>query len=108
PLIALILEPCPAVPFQLVPVQLRYTSARTKLRIATDTRPTRNDLIYVEGVAITSSRENVAYEAFTSLPCGQDTGGESPCIHTQDGLKASDCGRLGRQASGHLGARSAW
>src|ERR1700734_3405710 len=38
---------------------------------------------------------------FTSLPCARDTGGESPCIDTQDGLKASDCGRLGRQAAGH-------
>src|SRR3989440_9688970 len=39
--------------------------------------------------------------SFTSLPSAQDTGGESPCIGTQDGLKASDCGRLGRQAAGH-------
>src|SRR2546421_5831492 len=39
--------------------------------------------------------------SFTSLPSAQDTGGESPCIDTQDGLKASDCGRLGRQAAGH-------
>jgi hypothetical protein len=39
--------------------------------------------------------------SFTSLPCAQDTGGEGPCIDTQDGLKASDCGRLGRQAAGH-------
>ena len=38
---------------------------------------------------------------FTSLPCAQDTGGESPYIDTQGGLKASDCGRLGRQAAGH-------
>ena len=59
------------------------------------------DLIYFEGVVITSSRENIAYKAFTSLPCAQNTGGESPCIDTQDGLKASDCGRLGRQAAGH-------
>src|SRR3954447_18651857 len=42
-----------------------------------------------------------AYTSFTSLPSAQDTGGESPCIDTQDGLKASDCGRLGRQAAGH-------
>src|SRR4051795_11638580 len=35
------------------------------------------------------------------LPSAQDRGGESPCIDTQDGLKASDCGRLGRQAAGH-------
>jgi hypothetical protein len=28
-------------------------------------------------------------------------GGESPCIDTQGGLKASDCGRLGCQAAGH-------
>src|SRR5256885_1339656 len=41
------------------------------------------------------------YGMFTSLPSAQDTGGESPCIDTQDGLKASDCGRLGRQAAGH-------
>src|SRR5436309_9190399 len=40
-------------------------------------------------------------QTFTSLPSAQDTGGESPCIDTQDGLKASDCGRLGRQAAGH-------
>src|SRR2546421_1506200 len=39
--------------------------------------------------------------SFTSLPCAQDTGGESPCIDIQDGLKASDCGRFGRQAAGH-------
>src|SRR5271155_3145603 len=39
--------------------------------------------------------------SFTSLPCAQDTGGETPCIDTQDGWKASDCGRLGRQAAGH-------
>jgi hypothetical protein len=39
--------------------------------------------------------------SFTSLPCAQDTGGETPCIDTQGGLKASDCGRLGRQAAGH-------
>jgi hypothetical protein len=38
---------------------------------------------------------------FTSLPCAQDTGGENPCIDTQDGFKASDYGRLGRQAAGH-------
>src|SRR2546421_12561360 len=38
---------------------------------------------------------------FTSLPCASDTGGENPYIDTQDGLKASDCGRLGRQAAGH-------
>src|SRR5436305_1230646 len=38
---------------------------------------------------------------FTSLPSAPDTGGENPCIDTQDGLKASDCGRLGRQAAGH-------
>jgi hypothetical protein len=36
-----------------------------------------------------------------SLPCASDTGGENPYIDTQDGLKASDCGRLGRQAAGH-------
>src|SRR5947207_10879854 len=42
-----------------------------------------------------------AHIPFTSLPSAQDTGGESPCIDTQDGLKASDCGRLGRQAAGH-------
>ena len=39
--------------------------------------------------------------SFTSLPSAQDTSGESPCIDTQDGLEASDCGRLGRQAAGH-------
>src|SRR5271168_3759058 len=39
--------------------------------------------------------------SFTSLPYAQDTGGENPCIDTQDGLKASDCERLGRQAAGH-------
>jgi hypothetical protein len=41
------------------------------------------------------------YLSFTSLLCAQDTGGENPCIDTQDGLKASDCGRLGREAAGH-------
>src|ERR1700722_19415603 len=41
------------------------------------------------------------YTSFTSLPCAPDTGGENPYIDTQDGLKASDCGRLGRQAAGH-------
>jgi hypothetical protein len=40
-----------------------------------------------------------ASHLFTSLPCAQDTGGENPCIDTQGGLKASDCGRLGRQAA---------
>jgi hypothetical protein len=39
--------------------------------------------------------------SFTSLPCAQDTGGENPCIDTKM-FKASDCGRLGRQAAGHL------
>ena len=39
--------------------------------------------------------------SFTSLPCAPDTGGEDPYVDTQDGLKASDCGRLGRQAAGH-------
>src|ERR1700739_3652097 len=39
--------------------------------------------------------------SFTSLPCAQDTGSENLCIDTKDGLKASDCGRLGRQAAGH-------
>jgi len=38
---------------------------------------------------------------FTSLPCAQGTGGENPCIDNQGCLKASDCGRLGRQAAGH-------
>ena len=47
------------------------------------------------------AREVHACISFTSLPSAQDTGGESPCIDTQDGLKASDCGRLGRQAAGH-------
>src|SRR2546423_236796 len=42
-----------------------------------------------------------ANSSFMSLPCAQDTGGERLCIDTQDGLKASDCGRLGRQAAGH-------
>jgi hypothetical protein len=28
-------------------------------------------------------------------------GGENACIDTKDGFKASDCGRLGRQAAGH-------
>src|SRR5438270_10406839 len=41
------------------------------------------------------------HQAFTSLPCAPDTGGENPYIDIQDGLKASDCGRLGRQAAGH-------
>src|SRR5579859_7340176 len=39
--------------------------------------------------------------SFTSLPCASNTGGENTCIDTQDGWKASDCGRLGRQAAGH-------
>jgi hypothetical protein len=30
----------------------------------------------------------------------QDTGGENPYIDTQDVFRASDCGRLGRQAAG--------
>src|SRR3989440_12138738 len=38
---------------------------------------------------------------FTSLPCAPDTGGENPYIDTQGCLKASDCGRLGRQAADH-------
>src|SRR3954449_5093776 len=38
---------------------------------------------------------------FTSLPCAPGTGGENPHIDTQDGFKASDCGRLGRQGAGH-------
>src|SRR5436305_2092299 len=40
-------------------------------------------------------------ESVTSLPCAPDTGDKNPCIDTQDGLKASDCGQLGRQAAGH-------
>src|SRR5256714_14163375 len=38
---------------------------------------------------------------FTSFPCAQDTGGEDTYIDTKDVLKASDCGRLGRQAADH-------
>src|SRR5256714_8306326 len=38
------------------------------------------------------------YESSLRAP---DTGGENPYIDTRDGLKASDCGRLGRQAAGH-------
>src|SRR2546423_1325454 len=38
------------------------------------------------------------YESSLRAP---DTAGENPCIDTRDGLKASDCGRLGRQAAGH-------
>src|SRR5579859_8158797 len=47
------------------------------------------------------ARSSWACTSFTSLPCASDTGGENPYIDTQDGLKASDCGRLGRQAAGH-------
>jgi len=50
----------------------------------------------------TSDIPDSFHALFTSLPCAQDTGGESPCIDTRDGLKASDCGRLGRQAAGYL------
>src|SRR2546429_6225521 len=32
---------------------------------------------------------------------GPAKGGEDPYIDARDGLKASDCGRLGRQAAGH-------
>jgi hypothetical protein len=35
------------------------------------------------------------------FPCASNTGGENTCIDTQGGWKASDCGRLGRQAAGH-------
>jgi hypothetical protein len=38
---------------------------------------------------------------FTSLPNTQDMGGENPYIDTQGCFKASDCGRLGRQAANH-------
>jgi hypothetical protein len=48
--------PCPAVPFQLVPVQLRYTNVRvyecTSVRtcpIATETRPARNTKYVLAG-----------------------------------------------------------
>jgi hypothetical protein len=41
------------------------------------------------------------YDRFTSLPRAQDIGGESPYIGLKDVFKASDCGRLGRQAAGH-------
>src|SRR5271156_5268858 len=44
---------------------------------------------------------NKPIKQFTSLPCASNTGGENPCIDTQDSWKASDCGRLGRQAAGH-------
>jgi hypothetical protein len=40
--------------------------------------------------------------AFTSVLRAQDTGGESPCIDTKGCFKASDYGRLGRQAADHL------
>jgi len=43
-----------------------------------------------------------------SLPRAQDPGGGSPCIDTQDGLNASDCGRLGVRLLVTLRARSAW
>ena len=49
-------------------------------------------------------RASHACVSFTSLPCAQDTGGENLCIGTEDGLKASDCGRLGRQAAGPCSA----
>ena len=38
---------------------------------------------------------------FTGLPNAQDTGGENPYIDTQGCFKASDRGRLGRQAASH-------
>ncbi len=38
---------------------------------------------------------------FTSLPCAQDTGGETPYIGTKGCFEASDCWRLGRQAADH-------
>jgi len=50
--------------------------------------------VYLTGVHLGSV--HLIYES-----CAQDAGGENPCIDTQDGLKASDCGRLGRQAAGH-------
>src|SRR5438270_1647879 len=58
--------------------------------------PTRrsSDLSWVSGT----------YTSFTSLPCASNAGGENPCIDTQDGWKASDCGRLGRQAAGQIGS----
>ena len=56
--------------------------------------------VYLIGV-ISWAHISWACISFTSLPCAQDTGGENPCIDTQGGLKASDCGRLGRQAAGH-------
>jgi hypothetical protein len=43
-----------------------------------------------------SSYSNCAF-----LACAQDTGGENPYIDTKDVFKASDCGRLGRQAASH-------
>src|SRR4051794_39909913 len=55
----------------------------------------------ISGACVSWACTSWACISFTRLPCAQDTGGESPCIDTQDGLKASDCGRLGRQAAGH-------
>jgi hypothetical protein len=42
-----------------------------------------------------------ACTSFTSLPSAHDLGGENPYIDTKDVLKLLNCGRLGRQATGH-------
>src|SRR4051794_33634080 len=55
----------------------------------------------ISGACVSWACTSWACISFTRLPCAQDTGGEDPCIDTQDGLKASDCGRLGRQAAAH-------
>jgi hypothetical protein len=57
--------------------------------------------VRLTGVRLTGMHLLQACILFTSLPCASNTGGENPYIDTQDGWKASDCGRLGRQAAGH-------
>jgi hypothetical protein len=59
------------------------------------------DLISVYYMACHGRAISWACISFTSLPCASNTGGENTYIDTQDGWKASDCGRLGRQAAGH-------
>jgi hypothetical protein len=56
--------------------------------------------VHLTGVHLTSVHLTGVYLlqaciSFTSLLCAQDTGGENPFIDARDGLKASNCGRLG-------------
>jgi hypothetical protein len=67
--------------------------------------------VYVVGAALDyclKDWELVMHLSFTSLPCAQDTGGESPCIDTQDGLKLLIVGDSAVRLLVTLGARSAW